>query len=102
MGSKERVYQSLELMAASYIECQNLTVEETCYLFHFNKIIAIFSEKYNGVLHAGDLLAQYMVVIGASVWPYLLKFSIFGEVGETTTRKYLKEKFNLFQSVEEV
>ena len=102
MGNKERVYQSLELMAASYIACQNLTVEETCDLFHFNKIIAIFAEKSNVVLHAGDLLAQHPVVISASVCLYPLKFAIFGEVGETTTRKYLKEKFNLFQSVEEV
>ena len=42
MGSKERIYQSLELIAASYIACQNLTVEETCDLFYLNKIIAIF------------------------------------------------------------
>ena len=27
MDNKERVYQSLELMAASYIACQNITVE---------------------------------------------------------------------------
>ena len=57
MGIKERVYQSLELTAASYIVLQNLTVEETCDLFHFNKIIAIFAEKYNSVLHDDDLLA---------------------------------------------
>ena len=87
-------------MAASYIECQNITVEETCDLFHFNKIIAIFSEKSNRVLHAGDLLAHHPVVISASVCLYPLKYSIFGYVGETTTRKYLKEKFNLSQSVE--
>ena len=64
--------------------------------------IAIFSETYNGVLHAGDLLAQHLVLIGDSVCLYPLKFAISGEVGETTTRYYLKEKFNLFQSVEEV
>ena len=45
MGSKDMVYQSLELMDAPYIECQNLTVDETCDLFHFNKIIAIFAVK---------------------------------------------------------
>ena len=89
MGSKERVYQSLELMSSSYIACQNLTFEETCDLFHFNKIIAVFAETSNGVLHAGDLLAQYLVLIGASVCLYSLKFAIFGDVGETTTRKYL-------------
>ena len=54
-------------MAASYISCQNITVEENCDLFHFNKIIAIFAEASNGVLHAGDLLAHHMVVIGAYV-----------------------------------
>ena len=43
-----------------------------------------------------------MVVIGASIGLYPLEFAIFGEVGETTTKKYLKEKFNLFKSVEEV
>ena len=64
--------------------------------------IAIFSGTSNGVLHAGDLLAQHLVVIGDYVCLYPLKFAIFGEVGETNTRKYLKEKFNLFQSVEEV
>ena len=57
---------------------------------------------YNGVIHAGDLLAQHPVVISASVCLYPLKISIFGEVGEKTTRKYLKKKSNLFQSVEEV
>ena len=37
MGIKEKIYQSLELMAASYIECQNIIVEQTCDLFnHFN------------------------------------------------------------------
>ena len=46
-------------MAASYIVCQNLTFEETCDLFHFNKITAIFSETSNGVLHAGDMIAQW-------------------------------------------
>ena len=89
-------------MDASYIKCENLTVEETCDLFHFNKIIAIFYETSNGVLNAGNLLAQYLVLIGASFCLYPLKLSIFGEVGETTTSNYLKEKFNLFQSVEEV
>ena len=104
MGIKEWVYQSLELMDASYIECQNLTVEETCDLFHFNKIIAILLKIYNGVIHTGDLLAQNPVVISDSVCLYPLKFPIFGEVGEKTTRKYLKvkEKSNHFQSVEEV
>ena len=102
MGRKDRVYQSLELMAASYIECQNLAVEKTCDLFYFNKIIAFFSEIYNGVLHAGDMLAQNLVLIGDSVRLYPLKFSIFGEVGETTTMKYLKRQFNLFQSMEEL
>ena len=48
------------------------------------------------------MLAQHLVLIGDSVRLYPLKFSIFGEVGETNTRKYLKEKINLFQSVEEV
>ena len=89
-------------MAASYLEWQNITVEETCDLFHFNKIIAVLAEIYNGVLHAGDLLAHHMLVIGASVCLYPLKSAIFGEVVETTTSKYLKEEFNLFQSVEEV
>ena len=89
-------------MAASYIECHNLTVDETCDLFHFNKIITIFSETSNDVLHTSDLIAQHLVVICAYVCLYPLKFAIFGDVGETTNRKYLKEKFNLFQSVEEV
>ena len=89
-------------MAASYIEFQNIKVEETCDLFHFNKIIAIFSEKYSDVLHADDLIALHTVVIIASVCLYPLEFAIFEEVVETTTRKYLKEKVNLFQSVEEV
>ena len=102
MVSKDRVYQSLELMADSYIECQNFAVEETCDFFHFNKIIAIVYETYNGVLHACDLLAQHMVVLGASVCLYPLKFAIFGEVGETTIRKYLERQFNLFQSVEDL
>ena len=103
MGSKERVYQSLKLMDASYIECKNLTIKETCDLFHFNKIIAFFAGKSNGVIHAGDLLAHNLVVIGASFCLYPFgNFAIFGEVGETTTRKYQKEKFNLFQSVEDV
>ena len=61
-----------------------------------------FSKTSNGVINADDLLAQYLVVMGASVFLYYLKFAIFGEVGETITRKYLKEKCNLFQSVEEV
>ena len=102
MGSKDRVYQSLELMSASYIACQNLTVEETCDLFHVNKIILIFSETSHGVLHAGNLLAQNLVLIGASVCLYPLKFAIFGDVGKITTRKFLKEKSNLFQSLEEL
>ena len=102
MGIKERVYQSFELMYASYIACQNITVEETCDLFQFNKTIAIFSETSNGVLHDGGMISQNLVVIGASVCLYSLKFVIFGEVGEITTRKYLKEKSNLFQSVEDV
>ena len=89
-------------MDDSYIECQNLTVEETRDLFHFNKIIAFFSETYNGVLHAGVLLAQHLVVKGHSICLCPLKITIFGEVGEKTTWKYLKETFNLFQSVEEV
>ena len=89
-------------MAASYFECQNPTVEEACDLFYFNKIITIFTETSNGVLHSGDLLAQHLVAIDASVCLYPLHFEIFGEVGETTTRKYLKEKLNLFQSVEEL
>ena len=97
MGTKDRVYQSLELMADSFIECQNLIVEENCDLFHFNKIIAIFAEKSNGVLHDVDMLAHHMVVIGAYVCLYPLRFSIFGEVGEKTTKNYLKEKINLFQ-----
>ena len=83
-------------MAASYIECQNLTVEETCDLFHFNKIIAIFAETSHGVLHAGDLLAQHLVVIGAFVCIYLPNFAIFVDVRETTTRKYLKENSTSF------
>ena len=65
-------------MATSYIEFQNLTVEETFDLFHFNKIIAVFDETYNGVLRSGDLLAQHIVVIVASVCLYPLKFAIFG------------------------
>ena len=93
MSNKERVYRLLELLTASYIEYQNLTVEETCDLFHFNKIMAIFAETSNGVLHAGYLLAHDMVVIGASVCLYILKYAIFGEVVETTTMNYLKEKY---------
>ena len=81
MGSKERVYQSLKLMDASYIECKNLKVEETCVLFHFKKNNCNFCCKYIGFLHAGDLLAQHLVVIGDSVCLYNLKFAIFGEVG---------------------
>ena len=64
MGSRERVYQSLELMADSYIASQNLTVEETCDLLHSNKIIAVFVNTSNGVLHAGDMISQNLVVIG--------------------------------------
>ena len=90
MGSKERVYQSLELIADSYVECQNPTVEEICDLFHFNKIIAIFSVEPNGILHAGDLLAQHLVVIGASVCLYLLKYVIFGEVKKNNYQKVNK------------
>ena len=89
-------------MAASYIECQNLTVEETCDLFHFNKIIVVFAEKYNGVLRTSNLLSRHLVVIGASVCLYPFKFAMIGEMGETTTRNYLKVKCSLFQSVEEV
>ena len=84
-------------MADSYNECRNITVDKTCDLFHFNKIIAIFAETSNGVLHAGDLIAHHRVVICASVCLYPLNFEILGEVGITITRKYLKEKFNLFQ-----
>ena len=102
MGSKDRVYQSLELMAASYIEYQNITVKETCDLFHFSKIITVFAGTSNGVLCAGDILAQNPVLISASVCLYHLKFEIFGELLETTTKNYLKEKLNLFQSVKEV
>ena len=87
-------------MAASYFTCQNLIVDEICDLFYFNRIIAIFSETYNGVIHAGYLLAHDLVVIGASVRLYHFKFEIFGEVGETDTRKYLTEQFNLFRSLE--
>ena len=76
-------------MAASYIACQNLTVEETYDLFHFNKIIAIFAVTSNGNIHAVDLLSQNLVVIDASICLHPLKYEIFGEVGETTTRKYL-------------
>ena len=68
MGSKDRVYQPFELTAASYIACKNPTFKETCDLFYFNKIIAIFAETYIGVLHDGDLLEHHMVLIGASVW----------------------------------
>ena len=68
-------------MADSYIAFPNITVEETCDLFNFNKKIAIFSETYNGVLHAGDTLAQNLLAIGASICLYPLKFAIFGEVG---------------------
>ena len=100
MGSKDRVYQSLKLMAASYIACQNIKVEETCDLFYFNKIIVISTETSNGILHDGDILAKHLLVIGASVCIYPFKFAIFGEVGEATTSNYLKEKSNLFQSVE--
>ena len=89
-------------MADSFIECQNLIVEENCDLFHFNKIIAISAEIYNNFLHAGDVLAQHLLVIGDCVCLYPLKFSIFGEVGETPTSNYLKEKLNLFKSVEDV
>ena len=89
-------------MAASYIECQHITVEETCDLFHFNKIITFFSEKYTGVIHAGNILSQNLVLIGDSVCLYPLKFSISREVGETDTRNDLNQKFNLFQSLEEV
>ena len=46
---------------------------------------------YNGVLHVGDLLAQHMVSIVAYVCLYPLKFAIFGELVEKTTRKYLKK-----------
>ena len=49
MGLKNMVYQSLEFIAASYIACQNLTVEETGDLFYYNKIIAVFAETYNDV-----------------------------------------------------
>ena len=102
MGSKERVYQSLELIYALYIACQNLTVEETCDLFQLKKTIAIFAETYNGVLHTGGLISHNLVLIGDYICIYPLKFVIFGEVGEITARKYLKEKSNLFQSVEDV
>ena len=64
--------------------------------------MAISDETSNGVLHAGDILTQHMVLICASVCLYPFKFAIFGELGETTTRKYIKEKTNFFQSVEEV
>ena len=80
MGNKERVYQSLEFMAVSYIACQNLIVGETCDLFYFNKIITIFAEAYNGVIISGGIRAQHMVVIGASIRLYPLKFAIFGDV----------------------
>ena len=74
-------------MADSYIEFQSLTVEETCDLFHLNKIIVIFAETSNDFLHAGFLIAQNLVVISAYICLYPFKFAIFGEVGETTTRK---------------
>ena len=65
----------------------NITVEETCDLFPFKNIVAILAETSNGVLHADDLLVQHLVLIGASICLYPLKFAIFGEVGEKTTRK---------------
>ena len=55
-----------------------------------------------GIFFKFRVLSVRPRVIGAYVCLYPLKFAISGEVGETTTKKYLKEKFNLFQSVEEV
>ena len=100
--SKRGFTSQLNLLLLHIFHAKILKLRKPFFIFYFNKIITVFAETSNNVLHAGDLLARHLLIIGASVCLYPLKFAIFGEVGETTTRKYRKEKFSLFQSVEEV
>ena len=96
IGSSTKITQSIELMVAIHHALKKLSTQEAFDLYFFDKVIAIFTDTKKGVYHAGDLLSQHILVIGACVGLYPLPFAALREIGDTTCRKYIQEHFNFF------
>jgi hypothetical protein len=95
-GTLERVTHSLKLMAALHLACKELSMHEKGDMYYFNKAIAIFSDSNYGVFHAGGLLSQHLLIIGAACGIYPIEFTAYGEICETKTKEGLHARFGLF------
>ena len=96
-GSEEGLERSIELMCRMHHACSNLDDQQLNDMHYFVKALSIFSNTKKGIMHAGDLLSQHVLVIGACVGVFPIQFATYGELGDTKCRDSLSSRFNLFQ-----
>jgi hypothetical protein len=82
-------------MAICHHATNALTKEQCNDLFYFNKAMLLFSQSNGGVLHAGDLLSQHLLVVGGAVGIYPLEFTTQGEIGNTNSRYSIQRRFDI-------
>ena len=97
-GDANGVIRSIKLMISMHYAASALSRTDLNDMFYFVKAIGIFSKSTTGVLHAGGLLSQHLLVIGASVGVYPLIFSTYGEIGDNRSRECLKKRFSVFKN----
>ena len=101
-GQKNRVHESTILIAAMHHVLLSITTEEAFDMHYFDKVLGIFADSKDGLLHCGELLSQHIIVIGACIGIYPLPLATMGEIGDTTCRDYIRAKYGLFNSSEDI
>eukprot|EP00957_Ditylum_brightwellii_P122689 9356912-Ditylum_brightwellii.AAC.1 len=62
-------------MTAMHHACKNLSNESRNNMYYFNKDVVLFSNSTKGIYHAGGLLSQHILVIGAAKQKLEVEFS---------------------------
>ena len=100
-GDGKNVIQLIRLIISMHYATCSLSQSDLKDMFYFIKAIGIFSDSTTGIQHAGGLLSQHLLVIGASVGVFPLMFSFYGEIDDTKSRAGLQKRFPVFKDGED-
>ena len=100
-GDGKNVIQLIRLIISMHYATCSLSQSDLKDMFYFIKAIGIFSDSTTDIHHAGGLLSQHLLVIGASVGVFPLMFSSYGEIGDTKSRAGLQKRFPVFKDGED-
>jgi hypothetical protein len=74
------VYRSINVLIQLHYATKSLSKTDLNDMFYFIKAIGIMADPTTGVQHAGGLLSQHLLVIGASLGVYPSMFTTYGEI----------------------